>query len=259
MEVHMEKAIASEKPKQQRTRLRSPNYPITSLGQAIEQIRKIYKEEKRNFTDPPVILKHLGYTDGSGTGYRELSALKQYGLLEDRSGSVGLSNTAYVLMYAEQGSPEYANALRESALKPQIFSEMLSAYPDGLPSDATLRSFLIGKKGFNPAAVENFIRVFKETMELAKVQAGEYDSAHSPDTGAERERMETQIIGSQPQPGAKAAPSVHTFTWSLSIPRNVRAELRLYGGDFKIEDVQRLKKQIESLEAAFDESEEKKK
>jgi len=242
-----------EKPKQ-KTRLRSPNYPLLSLGQAIGQVKRIYKEEKRNFTDHAVILKHLGYTDASGTGAREISALKQYGLLEDRSGTVGISNTAYVLMYAEEGSAEYQNALRGAAVKPQIFNDLLATYPDGLPSDAALKSFLVVKRGFNPAAIETFIRVFKETIELAKLTPGEYISAQPDNAGVEREEMETQAAGSQPQ-SAKPVPGVHTFTWALSIPRNVRAELRLFGGDLRVEDVRRLKKQIESLEEAFSDTE----
>ena len=44
----------------------------------------------------------------------------------------------------------------------------------------------------------------------------------------------------------------HSWTWTLSIPRNVKADLRI-AGDVTREDIARLKKQIEFLEESFEE------
>jgi len=44
----------------------------------------------------------------------------------------------------------------------------------------------------------------------------------------------------------------NAWTWTLSIPRNVRAELKI-AGDVTRDDVRRLKKQIEFLEESFEE------
>jgi hypothetical protein len=230
---------------------RSPNYPTFSLKDALEKIKLIYQHEKRNFTTPGVIQKDIGYTEGTGPAGRALSALKQYGLLEERNGSYGLSDKGFLFTYADQNSPERVAALREAAIKPSIFRELVDMYVGGLPSDATLKAHLIGKKGFNPTSVDDFIRIFKETIELASVVPGEYSSEQPKDDLGGRATME------QPAPqgqSGRGTQNVHFFTWSLSMPRNVRAELKLSGESIRKEDVQRLKKQIQDLEESFDDS-----
>ena len=229
---------------------RSPNYPMFSLKDALEKVRLIYQHEKRNFTTPGVIQKDIGYTEGTGPAGRALSALKQYGLLEERSGTYGLSDKGFLFTYADQNSPERIEALREAAITPSLFRELVDMYVGGLPSDATLKAYLIGKKGFNPTSVDDFIRIFKETIELANVVPGAYIAEQPKDDLGRGGTME-QLVP-QGQPG-KA--NVHLFTWSLSMPRNVRAELKLSGEGIRKEDVQRLKKQIEALEESFDEPE----
>lgn len=46
-------------------------------------------------------------------------------------------------------------------------------------------------------------------------------------------------------------PSIQTFTWMLSMPRNARAELKLIGR-IKREDVAVLRKYLDLLEATFE-------
>jgi hypothetical protein len=231
---------------------RSPNYPMFSLKDALDKVRLIYQHEKRNFTTPGVIQKDIGYTEGTGPAGRALSALKQYGLIEERNGTYGLSDKGFLFTYADQNSPERIAALRESAIKPSIFKELVDMYVGELPSDATLKAHLIGKKGFNPTSVDDFIRIFKETIELANVVPGEYSPDQPKEDLGKGGTMEQ--LAPQGQQG-KATQNVHLFTWSLSMPRNVRAELKLSGEGIRKEDVQRLKKQIEALEESFDEQE----
>lgn len=234
---------------------RSPNYPMFSLRTAIEKAKLVYQHEKRNFTTAAVIQRDIGYKEGTGPAGRAVSALRQYGLLEERSGTYGVTDVGFLFTYAEENAPERQAALRESALKPMIFRELIEQFPSGLPSDGTLRSYLIGKRGFNPTAVDEFIAVFKETMELANVVPGVYTPGQPSQDSGGGEQMETPIapIGAGGQP-AKTPMGIHIWSWSLSIPRNVRAELKLTGTELKVEDVRRLKKQIESLEEAFEDS-----
>lgn len=51
---------------------------------------------------------------------------------------------------------------------------------------------------------------------------------------------------------AVATNHASAWTWTLSIPRNVRAELKI-ASDVTRDDVRRLKKQIEFLEESFEE------
>lgn len=230
-----------------RTVQRSPNYPMFSLKDAIEKIKLVYQHERRNFTTAAVIQEDIGYKKGTGPAGRALSALRQYGLLEERSGTYGISDKGFIFTYAEENSLDRVAALREAATKPMIFKELVDTYSGGLPSDATLKAYLIGKKSFNPSSVDDFIRLFKETIALAKALPGEYTSDQPKEElgGGSTLEQQTQSVPGKVQ--------THLFTWSLSIPRNVRAELKLSGEGLRKEDVGRLKRQIEALEESFDE------
>ena len=145
---------------------RSPGYPMFSLKEAIDKAKLIYDHEKRSFTTPDVIAKHLGFSQHvGGPGGRAMSALRQYGLLEESEGKSRISNLAYTLLQYAVGSPERNQALRTAMRKPALFNELLIEYRDGLPSDDTLRSNLL-QKGFNPEVIGDVVRIFRDTIAL---------------------------------------------------------------------------------------------
>jgi hypothetical protein len=226
---------------------RSPNYPFISLGEALGKLQTVYEQEKRSRTSYTVILKHLGYREErGGVGGRTLSALIQYGLLDQQGGECWVSDLGYQLLHFPESSPERENALRQAAQKPALFRELLAAYKDGLPSDDTLRTYLL-KKGFNPTKTSDFIQVFRETISLAKLTRGVYDVSAEEGQKMDSQPNSMDTKGVQPIGGS----DVRLYSWALSIPRNVRAELKLFGRDLRQEDIRRLKKQLELLEEAL--------
>jgi hypothetical protein len=66
-------------------------------------------------------------------------------------------------------------AIRQSAFEPELFSELRNDFPEKLPSDSTLRHYLI-KKGFMPKAAEEIIHVYKTNLELVEEEGGEYNA-----------------------------------------------------------------------------------
>jgi hypothetical protein len=181
--------------------------------------------------------------------------MRQYGLLEDKDGNYRISDLANSLLHLSENSDERQAALKEAAQKPKIFQEILANYPDGLPSNENLKNYLISKKGFNPDSVDKFVRVFRETIELAKLTEGRYTGGEGE---GEKEGAMPEILSDQDRTQfrpSSTAPAVQTYSWALSIPRNVRAELRLYGQDLRREDVDTLKKYLELLAVAFQDSE----
>lgn len=243
-----EAANGMEKPSNRKKRMRSPNYPMFSLAEAINKIKVIFDHEKRNPTPPDVLLQHLGYTKDSGTGGRALSALRQFGLLEDQSGNLMVSSLAFSLLYSDEGSIDREECLQVAASKPSIFSELVASFPDGLPSDASLKSFLVTKKGFNPDSVAEFIKVFKETMGLAKIVPGEYDV-----TAAGGLNMATQEQESVRSTGSTPSLQVQVFNYGLSQDRKVRAEVKLTGQELKKEDVELLIAYLDLMKKSFKE------
>jgi hypothetical protein len=145
---------------------RSPSYPVFSLGTAMEKAEAVYGKDKRSATDADVIASHLGYSAAKGPGGRAVSALKQYGLLEETSGKYRISDLGYTLIHFDRDSDEWRGAVTEAATRPTLFRELLEEYPSGLPSDAALRNDLL-KRGFNPSAIPEVIAIARDTMSLA--------------------------------------------------------------------------------------------
>ena len=152
---------------------RSPNYPSLSLGDALDRARQIYDAEKRTPASPDTILAHLGYKPGVGPGLRALSALRQYGLLEERGGQDRISDSAFHILSLSEASPDRVVALREAARRPALFRQLLEVYGGEIPSDVNLRDHLIKVHSFNPDSVATFIKAFRETVEFAKLRRKE--------------------------------------------------------------------------------------
>jgi hypothetical protein len=252
-----------KKKRAQRTHHRSPSYPMLGLEDAIESARLIYNEDKRSFTSRAVILKHLGYKDeGSGVGNRALSALKQYGLLEEQeqSGQFRVSDRAYTILFLSEASEERRAKLCEAALAPTVFREMWAKYGSDA-SDETLKDYLIRSKNFNPISVVEVVRNYKSTMELAKpveityTGGDEDEHEQEEEVTAEQQPSTTPGIQSRPGPPLKI-PRVPEVEGIISTPvgkdedRVVFAHVR-FDSAIRKEFVTSLKKYLDYLETTL--------
>lgn len=158
--------------------VKSPKWPTMSFTDALEKAQIIYNYEKRNPTTGDVMLSHLGFKTRTGPANRTFAALRAYGLTEKQpGGNYVISDRAWrILVALPQDSPEREQLMRQAALSPSLFKEIVGLYPNELPSDAALKSYLILNKGFNENTVERFLRVFKATIAVAKP----YDSDYTP-------------------------------------------------------------------------------
>ncbi len=169
---------------------RSPNFPGISLQESLGKARVLYDRDKRNPVRVRTILGHLGFSDKlSGSSARVISALRQFGLLDEQDNHYRISEAAFRVFTLSEGAPERTEALQACAKRPAVYRELLTRYPDGLPSDAALKDALILRK-FNPASVDTFIRVFKATLSFAKLVHGEYNEAKD-----EREQRPPVVVG----------------------------------------------------------------
>ena len=109
----------------------------------------------------------MGYTAKTGPAGRAISALKQYGLLDERDGQYRISDAAYSILQLSENSVERKAALKEAAQRPALFKDLIENHKDGLPSDLNLRDYLIRSKKFNPDSVADFITILRETVSLA--------------------------------------------------------------------------------------------
>lgn len=172
-------------------RHRSPNYPGIGLRSAVAKIEAIYKADGLAAAPQSAILKHLGYDKLHGEAGRMLSALKSFGLIEEVGDRIKITHRGINIVARPDGDPTRAEALRSAALSPNIYREIANDYKTtgGLPSDTTLKAELIAVKRFNPNAVDEFVRDFRDSIRFAglsdarlvkseKEQDGNKTSAH---------------------------------------------------------------------------------
>lgn len=166
-------------------RHRSPSYPAIAIDDALDRVRQVYERDRRAFTSVEAILEHLGYSTrggGSGTSGRVISALRQYGLLDEQGGQYRVSDLAFRVLNLPEESAERAGLIREAALTPPIFRNLLNFFEGEIPSDATLRGRLVLQEGFNPDSVDQFIRVFRRTISIANPSSEDYTAEDSSET-----------------------------------------------------------------------------
>jgi hypothetical protein len=146
-------------------RVRSPNFPILSLPQAVERIETIYDREQTVPADPHTIANHLGYSGLNGASLKMISALRKYGLLEVAGpDAMRVSALAMTIMHPASDG-EKREALREAANGPALFRQLNDVFGGQRPSETNLRSWLL-RNGFAKSAVDNVIKAYGETMDL---------------------------------------------------------------------------------------------
>jgi hypothetical protein len=153
---------------EKKKRMRSPNYPSVGLKQAIERLKKFYELDGRAGAKADIAAKHIGFASAHGQAYSVLSALKKFGLVEDKDGRVVPTARAVEIISLPETDERRKRAIRLAATSPQIYAELIEQYRDtGLPHPETLAGELQAYKGFNPNAVKEFLQAFSETLEFS--------------------------------------------------------------------------------------------
>jgi hypothetical protein len=145
--------------------VRSPNYPVISLKDAVSRVQLLYKTEFTHLCNRGVIALAIGYTSLNGASASVISAIAKYGLLENVGDEYRVSPLAVDILLHHRGESERVEAVREAAFTPALFNELRATYGDKPPSNHSLEVYLI-KHGFNPSAVANAIRSYRETLEF---------------------------------------------------------------------------------------------
>jgi hypothetical protein len=164
-------------------KVRSPNYPLMSLGPALEAIRPAFQNENRNKMSRPVLAKHLGYTSLNGRALGKIGAVRAYGLIEGSGEELRITDNAVKALMAPAGSTERSEALSRLANRPALFQELRKDFPDTMPSLDNLKYSLI-KRQFTPDAAEKAAKSYLATMNLV---AGIPDAYNPPDADSEAE------------------------------------------------------------------------
>src|SRR3954453_12451476 len=146
---------------------RSPSFPFINLREALARAKVLYGAEHRNEAPLDSVARHWGYSANSSATNRTVAALVALGLLEVNDRKARLTERAiHILADEREPSPERERLIREAALLPSLHRKLWEKYGGDFPSEATLRHHLITAEGFNKGSVSDFIRLFRETLEL---------------------------------------------------------------------------------------------
>jgi hypothetical protein len=233
---------------------RSPNYPAHGLREAIEMVRQVYAKEKRSPSPPEIVAKALGYSSLSGVARVKIASLKQYGLLEGHEQKgLRVSDTAMRLLYPENSLQE-SDALKTAALSPSLFNTLLKEKGDA--SDEAMINFLVSRLSFTEGGAKQAIAAFRDTMKVSGLDTFGYNEGDTPSQPeAQNMQTETRTTSAMPQSTVSSTSGeVNAWTWTLSMPRSVRAALNITGPVEK-RDIARLIKQLNALKDAFDDDE----
>jgi hypothetical protein len=169
-----------------KAKARSPNYPGIDLETAIEKARILREKEGKQYAPVEAALQHWGYVPKSSGGLVTLSALKKFGLTDERgkgtNREIKLSDLALrILLDDREDSVERMQAIQEAALNPIIHRKLWEDYGGELPSHQTLLLKLRKDEGFTDNAAEDLIKEFERTIELAKLKKSDIMSGRRED------------------------------------------------------------------------------
>lgn len=164
-------------------KVRSPNYPVLALTQALDAIRPAFRAENRNKMSRAVLAKHLGYNSLNGRALGKIGAVRAYGLIDGSGDDLRISDDAVIALNAPQGSEERLSALARLSMRSTLFQQLRKDFPDTLPSLDNLKFTLI-KRQFTPEAAEKAAKSYLATMSLV---LGVPNSYAEPSEGEETE------------------------------------------------------------------------
>jgi hypothetical protein len=155
-----------------RSHQKSPNYPANSLAEVIEVARKIFASDKRTVLSYESAAKAGGYGSLNGRSRTKLSSLRKYGLLDAVGDGLQISHLAMRILHQPETAPDYALAIKEAALRPEIFRSFYESHRDA--SEQAIQSELIIKGGFSPEGAKLFAKAFRDTIVFAKLDDSGY-------------------------------------------------------------------------------------
>lgn len=156
-------------------RVRSPNFPIMGLPEALTKIATIFEREHQMPASREAIAAHLGYSGLNGTSLKVLSALGKYELLEEVADSqYKVSDLAMDILHGSES--ERAAAIREAAKGPVLFNRLDENFGGGKPSEVNLKGFLL-RNGFSQSAVPEVIDSYYATKDLVAQVDAQYAAA----------------------------------------------------------------------------------
>lgn len=166
---------------------RSPRYPGIDLETAITRAQQLWDKESHHETNMQTAVGHWGYKPGSGAGAVAVAAMKAFGLLDDAgtgdSRTVRLSETAQNLLLTDD-LDEKREIIEHAALLPPAHADLWERYAGHLPSDQSIRHYLIMDRKFTDGGATELVSEYKRTLAFSGLSGrGAMVSVDGPENG----------------------------------------------------------------------------
>jgi hypothetical protein len=217
-------------------KMRSPNYPSISLRESYQRVKLLWHKERKTAVPADVAAKAIGYSGISGPSRTALSAMKKFGLVDSDDRSVRVSELALRILHPANET-EATKALQQAALKPELFQQIYTNMQEA--SDDAVRSFLITKLDFSEAGANQFIKAYRDTMDVASLSQPNSKPLIELMPADEMQMADSMTLDMRPAPSSTPhasrmpAPAFHTApsqTITVPVGPDVIAEVRLVGG-----------------------------
>ena len=147
--------------------IRGLKVPSVGLEKAIGSLKTIYGRESRSSITRDVVAEHMGYkSSAGGAAMRALADLFKYGLLEGQGSQIIVSDLGARVAVCEEGTPEYARAVKEAAEKPALFAKLNERSKGGPITDRAVESYLQLDLKFSKKSAESAARVYRQTRKF---------------------------------------------------------------------------------------------
>lgn len=234
----------SETKKKKKATDRSPRYPSVSLREAVNMAKLLYEKERKALVPRAVAVKAWSYNRLHGRSLTMLASVAQYGLLRRQSGSVGISDDAFVILKAPRHSSERKEVLEKCSKTPNIFDEILQQHTRGLPSNDTLE-WDLKQRGFTDSAAETVIECLRDTILFVNEETKDYNSGNGQDKQEQKNNMETPpmpLLATE----SPNKPVLDSTTWNFPLLGKT-ASVSIVGGEPVQEDVDLLTRLLEAF------------
>jgi hypothetical protein len=168
-----------------------------ALADAIAHARKIEKQYRTSPVDREVGAKIIGYSSLSGPANKSLAALASYGLVERAGkGEMRVTERARAILHPDSDA-ELRQNLLAAAMEPNLFRELRERWPDMIPPEDGVISYL-NRKGFNENAIRPAVRAYLQTL-LFLEESGVSDS-HGAEQSVDSNKPDGGDKGGTPPP-----------------------------------------------------------
>jgi hypothetical protein len=161
-----------------------------------------------------------------------------------------VTDLAMQLLYPSSGR-EQSDAIKTAALKPALFQNIHNEKREA--SDESIVNYLVSRLDFSPNGAAQAVASYRDAINFSGLANFGYNEQETPAmTEAQPMQTETKSASTLEPAFQIIAGAPRSWSWPLSVPRAVNAQLMITG-QFNKNDLLRLAKQIEFIADSFDE------